>query len=176
MLSRARRWCLKTTHRERATFSLVLATLVLLLLSLMVPWYSVRTNSMREYFLVGDMGQVSSRVLGLVFAWVLSLMAYSIFFLRSTKYRGVFFGWLAMVAAVIAIAYFVSEANDAVGTLAFSGSYFALAQHVSCGPNLGFFVAIIAAAVTCASVFVGYSTVEPEPEDQAEESTQGTYL
>jgi hypothetical protein len=156
--------------------ALVMAALVIIVLSLTVPWYTVRTDSTHEYFLVGDMGQVSSRVLGLVLAWASSLMAYSFFFLRSTKHRGVLFGWLAVVASVIAIAYFVSEADDAVGTLAFSGSYFVLDQHVSCGPDVGFFAAIVAAAVTCASVFVGYSTAEPEPEDRAEEPIQDTYL
>jgi len=137
--------------------ALVMAALILIVLSLMVPWYVIRTWTTLEYYVVGDMEWVSSRVLGLIFLWVVFLLVYFSLFMRPTRHRGVFFGWLAIATSAIAIAYFVSEVNDAVGTLGFSES-------PTYGPDLGFYVAIAAAVVTCVSVFVGYSTTEPNPD------------
>ncbi len=153
---------MKSTHAERAALVLVLLSFGSMMLALMLPWYHSTSGSTLQYYIEGDMGELSQRILFMMFIWGMLFGAYAISFLRQTKARGVVFGWLAISICLIAVAYFIAAVDEQTGTPGFWGSGVTTGGEISYGPSLGWFFACAVVAISCASVFVGYSTAKSE--------------
>jgi len=147
------------TKKRNLLIALVITELILASVSMSLAWYKISSNGDPDFYFIRGYGADDSLAknvstwlyLWIILGWIL-LLSVVVEYRRST----LVFGWLAMAASVVTIAYFISEAVSDLSPGDFIGSGFGWDPDVrlSWGPAIGWYVAVIAAAVQTAVVLL----------------------
>ena len=147
------------TKKRNFLIALVTTELILAAVSMSLAWYKISTNGDPDFYFIRGYGADDSLAknvstwlyLWLILGWILLLSV-----VVENRTSTLLFGWLAMAASVVTIAYFVSEAVSDLSPGDFIGSGFGWDPEVrmSWGPAIGWYMAVVAAAVQTAVVLI----------------------